>query len=288
MERPGVTDSAFDAGSSSDTTVKTCARRFAFSAEGVRNYYLACDLDEGLLRYWPQSPDPYRYLAYSPNIEERKIAENASDIRRESGRSIGIRLTKQQIKDIEEILTWENIESMRGVDDSYMFDRCDGWSYRDGWSLSCYFEGDAGRPPLELKRVSYCSFRGEELPFERLEDYIGSEVLHNQAEAFCYDVSHKVKPGMAEKIVSQAAKLGMEAIEEILWEGDAGLIKELDNTALGCELSYSLTDDGFVVKYGNALSRACGFYGRPACEKVFGKSHTFGRMTAGNDVSGGE
>ena len=288
MKRSGVADGGIGTGCNSDAAVKTCARRFAFSAEGVCNYYLACDLDEGLLRYWPQSPNPYRYLAYSPNIEERKIAEDASDIRRESGRSVGIRLTKQQIKDIEEILTWENIESMRGVDDSYMFDRCNGWCYRDGWSLSCYFEGEAGWPPLELKRVSYCSFRGEELPFERLEDYIGFKVLHNQVEAFHYDVGHKVKPGMAEKIVSQAAKLGMEAIEEILWEGNARLIKELDKTALDCELSYSLTDDSFMVKYGNALSRACGFYGRPACEKVFGKSHTFGRTTVGRGVSDGE
>lgn len=97
-----------------------------------------------------------------------------------------------------------------------------------------------------------------------------------------------MKPEMAKKIVSHAVGLGMEAIEEMLWEGDAELIKELNDTALDCELSYSLTDDDIMVKYGNALSRACRFYGRPACEKVFGKSHTFGRMTAGNGIIGDE
>ena len=277
MKRLGTVGDSTDERRGSDAAVKTCVRRFALSATGVRECYLACDLDEGLLRYWPRNPDPYRYLVFSPNIEERKLAVSGAGMRKESGRAVGVRLTSRQKKDIEEILSWENIESMRGIDNAYMADRCGGWCYRDGWSLNCYFEGDAGWPPLELENISYCSFCGEELPFEKLERYISSEVLHNQTEAFLYDVSYKARPRMAKKIVSQAIKSGMDAIEEILWAGSARLIEELDKTALDRELSYKLTDDCFTVRYGSTVSRACKLVERPACEKVFGREHAFGR-----------
>lgn len=269
-----------------DASVKTCARRFALSAKGICSYYLACDLDEGLLRFWPENPDPYRCLACSSSIEERKLAESLAGIREESGRAVGVRLTSRQRRDIEEILSWENIESMRGIDDAYMSDRCDGWCYRDGWSLSCYFEGDAGWPPLQIEDITYCSFYGEELPFERLESYISSELPCNLIAASSYDSSRKVKPGMAKKIVSQAIGSGLDAIEEILWSGSARLIGELDNAVLNRELSYKLSDDCFTVRYGNAVSRISRLCERPACEKVFGRTHTFGWMADGEAGEG--
>ena len=291
MERLNKAGGMTDEGCGSDAAVKTCARRFALSAKGVCSYYLACDLDEGILRYWPKDPDPYRCLVYSPSIEERKLAEGLAGMRGGSDRVVGIRLTNRQKRDIEGILSWENVESMRGIDDDYMSERCGGgWCYRDGWSLSCYFEGDSGWPPLELENITHCSFGGEELPFERLETYISSlssEVIGNPGVGFSYDSSRKVKPGMAKKIVSQAIGSGLDAIEEILWAGSAKLIMELDNAALDRELCYRLTDDCFMVRYGNAVARTCRLLERPACEKVFGRTHTFG-WTADGEAGEGE
>lgn len=288
MKRLEMTAGMADEGCGSGSAVKTCARRFALSAKGVCSYYLACDLDEGLLRYWSKDPDPYRRLAYSPSIEERKIAEGLAGMSGESGRAVGVRLTRRQRRDIEEILSWENIESMRGIDDAFMLERCGGgWCYRDGWSLSCYFEGDSGWPPLELEDIFHCSFSGEELPFERLETYISSEILCNSTAKHSFDSSPKVKPGTAKKLVLQAVESGLEAIEEILWSGNVRLIKELDKAVLDRDLSYELTDDCFTVSYGNAVLRTYELYERSACEKVFGRAHTFGQTVDG-EAGGGE
>lgn len=203
-------------------------------------------------------------------------------------------LTNRQRRDIEGILSWENIESMRGIDDAYMSERCGGgWCYRDGWSLSCYFEVDSGWPPLELENITHCSFGGEELPFESLEIYISSlssEVIGNPDVGFPYDSSRKVKPGVAKKIVSQAIEAGLDAIEKILWTGSARLIRELDKAALDRGLSYELTDDCFMVRYGNTVCVHSGFasvlHARGSSGKrIRSAGRRMGKLEKGNDGS---
>lgn len=57
-------------------------------------------------------------------------------------------------------------------------------------------------------------------------------------------------------------------------------MEELDKAELDRELSYEFTDDCFTVRYGSIVSHACKLCERPACEKVFGRSHAFGRAAA--------
>lgn len=259
-------------------TEKTCARRFAFSAGGLINYKLSCDLDEKRVRYRPGSINKkYWPLMLSGNRNEREALLEIERAFAESATCIGIDLTDEQVKVMEEMLSAEDIEKMRGIDDKAMHDRSGGWCYRDGWWLSFYAEGDASWPPISLEGIAYCSFIGDELPFERLESYIGSEVLHNRCGAFLTDVSHKVPMGRTRQIIERAIAVGIEAIDEVLWHGSSRLIKELDRTPLDKELSYTLSDDCFTVRYGNTISRACKLHERPSCERVFGRSHTFGQ-----------
>lgn len=163
-----------------NTHEKTCARRFAYSASGVVSYYLACDLDKAVLRYWwKNGPDPYWQLLMSSSYDEHVAYYLHKQLCMESEECIGIKLNDDQIAYMEGLLTSENIESMRGVDDDTLHERSAGWCYRDGWRITFYAEGDAGWPPLKLKGLSCCSFTGNELPFEKLEDYINTEILGN-------------------------------------------------------------------------------------------------------------
>lgn len=256
--------------------MKDCARRFAFSASGVMNYYIACDLDEGILRHWKTfDKTDYIKLLISNNIDERAVAYEIFKRAEENESCRGYELTEAHTDKIEELLSAENIESMRGLTDEDMGRRSQYFCYRDGWSTSFYAEGDAGWPPLMLKGICWCSFINDELPFELLESYVGSEILNNRCEAFPYDVSHKVIPEKTRQIVTRALEVGMDAIDEILWYGTRRLLIELDNTEIGRHLSYELSDDSFTVRYGSEVSRGCKLYKRPACERVFGRRHVF-------------
>ena len=113
-----------------------------------------------------------------------------------------------------------------------------------------------------------------------------SEVLCNSTAKHSFESSPKVKPGTAKKLVFQAIGSGLEAIEEMLWSGNVRLIKELDKAVLDRELSYELTDDCFTVSYGSAVLRTYELYERPACEKVFGRTHTFGQTVDGEAGEG--
>lgn len=71
--------------------------------------------------------------------------------------------------------------------------RTGGWCYRDGWCLNFYAEGDSDWCPLKIESITYCSFPGDELPFEKLEQYIVSDVLTCRGYGVDFDLSHKNK-----------------------------------------------------------------------------------------------
>ncbi len=165
--------------------MKNCARRFTFSASGVVNYYIACDLDEGILRYWETlGKTDYIKLLFSNNKDERTAAYEIFKRAEENESCRGYELNEAQIERIEGLLSAKNIESMRGLTNEEMGKRSQYCCYRDGWSSSFYAEGDAGWPPLMLEGISWCSSINDELPFELLESYVGSEVLNNRCKAF--------------------------------------------------------------------------------------------------------
>ncbi len=257
-------------------TPKLGARRFCLCATGEISYYTACDLDEGKLRLWEEKESRgYSSLLLSENRNERRVAFEIIRKHAESEHCVGVELTEQQIADMESLLTPDCIESMRGTTSDSMAQRSQHFCYRDGWSLSFYAESEDGQPPLSLDGIGWCSFMGDELPFERLETYVGSEVLGNKCEAFLCGVAHKVPRAKTDAIVARALEVGLSAIEEILWHGNAKLIRALDQTQIGKHLSYVLSEDSFTVRLGNSLSRSCKVHQRPACERVFGCEHVF-------------
>lgn len=251
-------------------------RRFCLKASGIISYYIACDLDEGKARYWEEEDKrDYISLLLSENKDERDVALNVMARHAETGYCMGVHLTDKQISGMEKMLTAENIESMRGITDDVMGQRSQYFCYRDGWRLSFYAECDDGRPPLMLDDIGWCSFMDDELPFELLEMYVGSEVLHNKCEAFPYDVACKAPRAKTDAIVERALEVGMGALEEILWHGNSKLIRALDDAKIGEHLSYALSEDSFTVRFGRSISRSCKLYQRPACERVFGREHVF-------------
>ena len=61
----------------------------------------------------------------------------------------------------------------------------------------------------------------DELPFERLETYVGSEVLGDKCEAFLCDVAHKAPRAKTDAIVTRVLEVRLSTIEEILRHGNA-------------------------------------------------------------------
>lgn len=252
------------------------ARRFAMRGYGVWKFYIACDLDEGILRRWPNSDDKLALrMLYDGNKDEKALAEYMLTSARESAYCIGVELSDMQKARMEELLSPENIESMRGIDERFMSQRAGSFCYRDGWCLDFYAEGDDGRPPLIISDLISMSFWNDQLPFEELESYVLTEVANDRHGAFQHNVAHKVPPGKTREIIQRALTVGIDAIDEILWYGTERLLRELDCTEIGRHLSYRVCDDGFTVKYGNMTSRACKVVGRPRCEAVFGREHVF-------------
>lgn len=257
------------------TELKTCARRFSFQASGRISFYIACDLDEGILRYWPHSDESTRCrLLLSSNRDERLVAQRMLETERERKHCVGIQLTPSQVATMEALLDVCNIEAMRGLDDDAIAQRAGGFCYRDGWELDFYAEGDAGWPPLKLTNIISCTF-DDVLPFEKLESLVLSEVLAGHRGSFAYDVSRKVPPEKENAIIERALEVGLAAIREILWRGSARLIRKLDATPIGRHLSYTLSGRDFSIFYGNEVSRSCKLYDMPACIRVFGNSHVF-------------
>lgn len=271
LTREKEKDSATDA-----APIKDCARRFAIRAYGVLNRYIACDLDEGILRYWPKAySDPNKRLLYSRNSDERNLGRYLAQAEDEDAYCIGVELTTGQIERLESLLSSENIESMRGIDDQHMGERSRHWCYRDGWWMDFYAEGDAGWPPLDLTGLGWCSFVGDELPFEKVEQEVQWNILGDKCEAFLYDVSKKLPKEKTDNIVERAIEVGLSAIEQVLWDGTPRLITSLAEARIGRHLSYSYSGDSFTVRFGNELSRACKAFCPPACVGVLGASYTF-------------
>lgn len=258
------------------TAPKTCARRFCFQASGCVSFYIACDLDEGVLRYWPHDDESNRLpLLLSSNRGERLAAQRMLDAKREREHCVGIQLTPNQIEAMETLLNAYNIEAMRGLDDEAIAQRTGGFCFRDGWILAFCAEGDAGWPPLKLTNIASCSFSNDALPFENLESFVLSEVLAGHRAPFTYDVSQKVLPEKENAIIERALEVGLGAIGEILWHGSPRLIRKLDEATIGRHLSYTLSDHGMSIYYGNEISRSCKPRDIPSCAHVFGNNHVF-------------
>ena len=258
------------------TAPKTCARRFCFQASGCVSFYIACDLDEGVLRYWPRRDEGTRWcLLASSSKDERRAAQRILEAECEREHCVGVQLTPSQIETIETLLDARNIEAMRGLDDDAIAQRMEGFHYRDGWTLDFYAEGDAGWPPLKLTNIASCSFGNDVLPFEDLESFVLSEVLAGHRTSFICDVSRKVPPEKENTIIKRALEVGLGAIGEILWHGSPRLIRKLDETAIGKHLSYTLSDRSLSIYYGNEISTLCKLSDIPSCVHVFGRSHVF-------------
>lgn len=136
-------------------TPKPGARRFCLCATGEIGYYIACDLDEGRLRFWEETRSRgYSSLLLSENREERRAAFEVIRRHAESEYCVGVELTERQTADMESLLTPDCIESMRGITNDSMAQRSQYFCYRDGWSLSFYAEGDDGLPPLSLNGIT--------------------------------------------------------------------------------------------------------------------------------------
>ena len=134
------------------------ARRFTFPAYGTTiNYYLTCDLDEGVLRYWLKSTEGHlSSLLHSHNRDEHFTARKIEERAEERTSVMGVQLTPTQISTMEALLTEKCIDSMRGADDDAMHSRTGGFCCRDDWCLDFYAEGDDGR---RVKRNHLLLFR---------------------------------------------------------------------------------------------------------------------------------
>lgn len=255
----------------------TIYRRFAFKAHGLRNYYIACDLNEGLLRCWPSSSEQRDAdnVFQAANLDERlvwlrKIVKDA-----ESDYCTGVVLSASDVSYLEKYLTVEVVDEMRRINNEYMFAKTNGWCYRDGWSLDFYAESDDGLASLSLKDIRYCSFHGDEEAFESIEDYINWNLLGCQGASCIYVEGGKLPGNKARAVASAALSAGLSAVEELLWHAHPRIIKALDEVPCDKPLCYRLSDDSFTVKYGREISRACKLFEKPRCAEVFGSEHTF-------------
>lgn len=106
------------------------------------------------------------------------------------------------------------------------------------------------------------SYRYDPLAFEMLDEEL-SEIFETNLER------------IAEKAAKRAATSGIEAIDEILWNGSHALIRALDKIELDRPLNYALSDESFTIRYGQEMSRGCGIGEPPNCKAVFGNEHVF-------------
>ena len=258
--------------------VKQGARRFTLRGRGMWRFFMACDLDEGVLRYWPNAPDTsLGRMLYSGNKDERAIAKAALTASNENAYCIGVEISESQRIGMEELLDPECIASMRGIDEEFMSKRSGSFCYRDGWMLDFYAEGDDGQPPLEITDVMSMSFYDDMLPFEELESLVLNEIVNDRDGAFLYSVARKVPVDKTREIIQRALEVGIGAVGEILWYGNVRILRELDQTSIGRHLSYTSSNDSFAVRYGNMTLRFCKLSDRPNCESVFGREHVFER-----------
>lgn len=250
-------------------------RRFAMKAHGEIRFFIACDLDEGRLRYWPSmEPEKYSPLALSENLDERALARSVAAAIDESAYCIGVELSEANIARLEELLSEDNIESMRGIDDRYMYNKTGGWCYRDGWNIDFYTESDDGSLPCSIEGISYCSFDDDQEVFERVKDYVNWEILHECAN-MPYAVKTRLTPQQANDTARAAISSGIGAVGQILWQGRARLIKALGEVECDKLLKYTLSDDSFTVYFGNMRSKGCKLHELPNCVAIFGTEHTF-------------
>ncbi len=251
-------------------------RRFTMEAHGILNFFLACDLDEGRLRYWPSvASNSYAPLMFSKNLDERSRAHSIATAMDENAYCIGIELSEENISYLGKLLSTDNIESMRGINDTYMHDKTGGWCYRDGWQIDFYAESDDGSLPCSLRGITYCSFDDDQETFERIERYIELEILHESASSFPYAIKTKMKPRQADDVAAAAILKGIEPIEQILQQGNERLIRSLGKVECNKLLKYNFVDDTFTVFFGNMRTKAYNLCETPNCISIFGKEHVF-------------
>lgn len=106
------------------------------------------------------------------------------------------------------------------------------------------------------------SYRYDPLAFEILDERL-SEIFETNLER------------IVERAAKRAAASGIDAIDEILWNGSDTLIRALDKIELDKPLNYALSDESFTIRYGKEISRGCGIWQPPNCKAVFGNEHVF-------------
>lgn len=252
--------------------------RIAVRAYGVRNFYLACDLDEGKVRYWPgayNEKDTDLMLKWWCSRDFWAMRRSDAIRRSEYAPSIGIDLSESSIRHLKELARVDRLELCRGLDDQAMQERSGAFCYRDGWHIDFYAESDDGSVPINLKGITYCSFMGNELPFEEILDYLDTDVIHYVDRMGAY--AHKEKPTKKEAlaIAEKAVSVGASAVDEILWEAHPRVMHALGEIETDKEICYSLSDDSFTVHCGNEIVRSCKLHEKPRCYRVFGNEHVF-------------
>lgn len=140
-------------------SAKQGARRFTLRGHGVWRFFIACDLGEGVLRYWTGGPDAnLSRMIYSENRDERATARAALDALNENAYYIGVELSKSQKSRMEELPNPEGIASMRGIDEEFMGKRSGSFCHKGGWMLDLYTEGEDGQPLLEITGIMTSRF----------------------------------------------------------------------------------------------------------------------------------
>ena len=86
---------------------KPAVKRFSFSAVGLYEYHLTCNLNESVLSYWPETTeDPDVELPSDSETNERK---DGQPLGYSKNKYLDVKLTQEQIAHMESLLTEERI-----------------------------------------------------------------------------------------------------------------------------------------------------------------------------------
>ena len=260
------------------------AQRFSFKAHGEVEFYLACDFKQARIWLWPGvfgMRGTYKTLAYSSNVDERDVRRRWLVARDENSDCFGIDLTAAEVEHMRAILTAEALEATRTIDESYMARKSNYMCYRDGWSLDFSAESDGGRPIVEIKDISWCSYKGEEEAFETLFDWIGDHYeIWDLMSPGRGNWNKKMSDSKIRRSVSDALDRGLDGVEDILFGGKSAQIRLLGELPHEHPFTYEIDyPTGCCIRYGRYLVRMHGLSERPNCMRVFGESHDFDAPT---------
>lgn len=161
---------------------QTChVSQFELAGSGAFRFRIVCDMGLGELLYasgpfpeWvrerPFTPYAWRFSG-SPNLDERAICRRFDQKDEEEWVRGRVWLTEGEMVYLRGLLTEENVEAMREMDEAWFLEHQQGICYRDGWSLAVRVDLEDGRPSVvQWGLVTGTSMRSEEgTPMERLE-----------------------------------------------------------------------------------------------------------------------